>query len=62
MKTKLQNTHDRAYKRHHESWNPHAEHNERFESSLHDSYAARYFERLVRNGREIKPQAGDVLR
>jgi hypothetical protein len=62
MKARLQNAHDRAYKRHDDNRDSHIEHNERFESSLHDSYAARYFERLGGNGREINRQAGEVLR
>lgn len=64
MKAKLQGTYIRAYTRHHESKNPHVEHNERFDSSLHDSYATRYFERLSGNQceKEINAQAGEVLK
>ncbi len=62
MQSQLRNAHNRAYKHDNESRHSNIEHNEWLDSSLHDSSAERYFERLFRNGREINSQAGEVLR
>ena len=44
----LHDSHVTAYKRHHGIYDSHVECHDRFQSSLHDSHVARYFEYLAK--------------
>jgi hypothetical protein len=60
MKAKLQDACDRARKFHNDTKYSHVEYNECFESSLHDSYAARYFERLDVKAKNTRKRASQL--
>ena len=62
MKAILQDAQNRAYQQHEGNKYTRVVYNESFESSLHDRYAARYFERLDKNGKEIDAPVAEVLR
>jgi hypothetical protein len=62
MKARLQDAYDRAHKLHQTTEHSRVIYNECFESSINDSYAARYFERLNRNETENNVPVGEVQR